>query len=80
MDPGAFVVFSGAFDDDAFPVFTPLIVAEVMRSAQGIHERGTAEGRRFWEERFAEVLGRLDVLEILDEELGGGHVLHHFHL
>ena len=45
MDPGASLTLGWPFNDNPFTIFGPLVVAQVVVSAEGVHEGGAAEGR-----------------------------------
>ena len=53
----------------------------MVRSIQRIHQTSKPQCRRSGEQGLPQVLRGLEILKVLDEELGGRQVLHHaFHL
>lgn len=77
VDPAAFAVLHGPLNNTALPVFAPLVLPEVVRRVQRIHQAREAQGRVPRKQRLAQVLRCFQILEILDEKLGGCQILHH---
>ena len=77
IGPGAFAILAWTIDDDAFAIGGPFSRPHVVWSVDRVHKTGETERWTLGEESFAQVLGSLEVLEVLHEELGGADVLFH---